>query len=102
LASLRNAVLMLRTRLVMLEEWMRLQSERASAEQPLDLVGLRQLAALTRSLPALATFEFADQLATSFNDASLLAYLASITRTLDQANSLVGTSHSPPARPHAP
>ena len=93
LASLRNAVLMLRTRLAMLEEFTRLQAAAAAAGEPLDLASLRRVSALCRSLPALATIDFSDQLAASFNDGAMLAYLASMTRTLDSANALIGAAH---------
>jgi len=94
LASLRNAVLMLRTRLAMLEEFTRLQAAAAAAGEPLDLASLRRVSALCRSLPALATIDFSDQLAASFNDGAMLAYLASMTRTLDSANALIDRHNS--------
>ena len=88
LGSLRNAVQMLRERLVMIERYVERQQERAAANRPIDHAVLRKIGALSHSLPALETEQFNDEFFASFNDGALLSYLAAITKTIDQTNSL--------------
>jgi len=89
LASLHNAVQMLRERLVQVEQFLESELAAASDGRPLDLVALRRIGALTRALPALATDRFCDEYYVSFNDGALLSYMTAITKTLDGANHLV-------------
>jgi COP9 signalosome complex subunit 6 len=90
LASLQSAVLMLRTRLALLERYLQRQTAAAAdSNAALDIAGLRRVNALTQALPALATDAFDRELAASFNDGALLAYLVSLTRVLDQTNSVI-------------
>lgn len=91
LASLHNAVLMLRERLVQVEHFLESEQAAAAAGRPLDLGALRRVGALTRSLPALTTDRFHDESFVSFNDGALLAYMAAITKTIEGANQLVET-----------
>ena len=91
LASLRNAVHMLRQRLAMLERFVERQCQRAAANESLDLIALRQINALEHSLPSKSTSGFADELFSSFNDGALLSYLGAITKTIESANSLCDT-----------
>jgi COP9 signalosome complex subunit 6 len=91
LAGLHNAVLMLRERLVLVEQFIVSQQHAAAAGQPLDHAAIRRVAVLSRALPALSTDRFRGEYFANFNDGALLAYLAAITKTIDAANGLVDT-----------
>ena len=74
----------------MLERLLVQQNDAAQrgADVELDLVALRRVSAMCRALPALATPRFDSELAKSFNDGALLAYLTSLTRTLEASNAV--------------
>ena len=87
---------MLRTRLALLQTYVQRQNEAAQRgdDAALDLVALRRINALCHALPALTGDRFNTELAASFNDGALLAYLASLTRMLDTTNSVVDRANA--------
>ncbi len=86
LGSVRHAIAALVMRVRILAAFLD-ASQRG--QLPADYPLLRQIASLTHQLPAIDTPRFRQDFLTEYNDALLVAYLASITKTANQLNDLV-------------
>jgi len=85
LGSLHSAIKMLNIRIRTIVQFLEAEQR---GQLPLDHALLRQVASLVNQLPAIDTARFRDEFINEYNDAALVSYLASLTKTASQISDL--------------
>jgi len=88
LSTIHSAIKMLNVRIIIINQFLR--DTRAGKFGPnIDHGLLREINALTRELPAIDTEKFKEDFLTEYNDALLVTYLATITKTSNAINEMI-------------
>ncbi|KAK3278096.1 hypothetical protein CYMTET_13936 [Cymbomonas tetramitiformis] len=85
LTGMHSAIKMLHSRIQCITQYL---EEVSRGEKPYDHALLRQVASLTRQLPAVDTSKFQDEFLMEYNDALLMTHLATMTKGVAAINEL--------------
>jgi len=88
LSTIHSAIKMLNVRIIIINQFLRDTRAAKFGPNP-DHSLLREINALTRELPAIDTEKFKEDFLTEYNDALLVTYLATITKTSNAINEMI-------------